>query len=110
MGAFVKGDVVVAPFPFSDLSQAKRRPALVIATLTGNDVILCQITSRDISDNYAIRLTNEDFVSGSLQQSSNIRPNRLFTADTNIILYRAGSIRAGKMQEVTTKIVQIIAN
>ena len=44
MGAFVKGDVVVAPFPFSDLSATKKRPALVVATLTGDDVILCQIT------------------------------------------------------------------
>jgi mRNA interferase MazF len=34
MGTFVKGDVVVAPFPFSDLSAAKKRPALVVATLT----------------------------------------------------------------------------
>ena len=39
MGAFVRGDVVVAPFPFSDLSGAKRRPALVVATLSGDDVI-----------------------------------------------------------------------
>jgi mRNA interferase MazF len=42
----VKGDVVVVPFPFSDLTQAKRRPALVLAGLEGNDLILCQITSR----------------------------------------------------------------
>lgn len=49
MGAFVKGDVVVVPFPFSDLSAAKRRPALVVAALSGNDVILCQITSRTVS-------------------------------------------------------------
>ncbi len=46
MAEFVKGDVVVVPFPFSDLTQAKRRPALVIATLAGDDLILCQITSR----------------------------------------------------------------
>jgi len=36
----VKGDVVVIPFPFSDLSQSKRRPALVLAALEGDDVIL----------------------------------------------------------------------
>jgi mRNA interferase MazF len=41
MERFVKGDVVVVPFPFSDLTQAKRRPALVIAELEGNDSILC---------------------------------------------------------------------
>jgi len=42
---FVKGEVVVIPFPFSDLTQAKRRPALVVTRLEGDDLILCQITS-----------------------------------------------------------------
>lgn len=41
----MKGDVVVVPFPFSDLTQAKWRPALVISALEGDDLILCQITS-----------------------------------------------------------------
>lgn len=36
MARFVKGEVVVVPFPFSDLTQAKRRPALVVASLTGD--------------------------------------------------------------------------
>ena len=40
MGRFVKGDVVVIPFPFSDLSATKRRPALVTTALPGDDVIL----------------------------------------------------------------------
>lgn len=101
---------MIAPFPFSDLSQAKRRPALVVAALTGDDVILCQITSRDIHDSYAIELTDEDFISGGLRQPSNIRPNRLFTADSNIVLYRAGSIAPGKMQDVITRILQILSD
>jgi len=41
MAKFIKGSVVVVPFPFSDLSQAKKRPALVIADLRNNDLILC---------------------------------------------------------------------
>ena len=82
MGKFVKGDVVVAPFPFSDLSASKKRPALVVATLTGDDVILCQITSKAISDSYAVPLSTADFKTGTLHQDSNIRPNRLFTADS----------------------------
>ena len=66
---------------FSDLSQAKRRPALVIATLRGDDLILCQITSQVVTDSYALAITNEDFITGGLNQNSNVRPNRLFTAD-----------------------------
>ena len=50
MAKFVIGDVVVVPFPFSDLSQSKRRPALVIAPIEGNDAILCQITSKTEKD------------------------------------------------------------
>jgi mRNA interferase MazF len=41
MATFVKGDIVVLPFPFSDLSDAKRRPTLVVATLPLNDLMLC---------------------------------------------------------------------
>ncbi|MDO8141348.1 MAG: type II toxin-antitoxin system PemK/MazF family toxin, partial [Candidatus Brocadiales bacterium] len=80
MAKFVKGDIVVVPFPFSNLTQSQRRPALVIATLEGDDLILCQITSKTIKDNYSISLDDRDFETGSLKQPSNLRPNRLFTA------------------------------
>ena|SRR4030043_291519 len=108
MAKFVKGDVVVIPFPFSDLSQSKRRPALVLAVLQGDDLILCQITSKSIKDNYAIPVDENDFESGSLNQESNIRPNRLFTADNHIILYRIGNIKTIKLNQVIDKVVEII--
>jgi mRNA interferase MazF len=68
MAKFVKVDIVVIPFPFSDLSHAKRRPALVITDLKGDDLILCQITSQKISDAYAISLISKDFEIGSLEK------------------------------------------
>ena len=96
MGKFVKGDVVVVPFPFSDLSNAKTRPALVITRLSGDDVILCQITTPYRIDGYSISLLNTDFASGSINHDSYIRPNRLFTADSNIIIRKAGKISRKK--------------
>lgn len=108
MAKFVKGEVVVIPFPFSDLTQAKRRPALVVAPLEGDDVICCQITSQNIRDRYAIPLNDSDFQRGQLKQSSNIRPNRLFTADSSIILQSVGKIRIEKLKEVIEKIVLIL--
>ena len=108
MAKFVKGDVVVISFSFSDRSQSKRRPALVIAPLEGNDAILCQITSKTIKDTYAISIDDTDFVSGNLRQPANIRANRLFTADSHIILYRVGSIKKEKLTQVVEKVVEII--
>jgi mRNA interferase MazF len=49
------------PFPFSDLTEAKRRPALVLAELDGDDRILCQITSQQFRDRYAIPTDESDF-------------------------------------------------
>lgn len=108
MGRFVKGDVVVAPFPFTDLTGSKRRPALVVAVLTGDDVILCQITSVARKDAYSIPLVAGDFTRGSLSQPSVIRPNRLFTADDGLILRSVGTVTPAKLQEVIDKVVEIV--
>ena len=107
MAGFVKGQVVVVPFPFSDLSGSKRRPAFVLADLPGNDIILCQITSQDSKDNL-VALAISDFVEGSLQVSSFIRPSRIFTADKNIILRKAGKVKKTVIEEITGKIIRLI--
>lgn len=108
MAGFIKGDVVVVPFPFSDLSSVKRRPAFVITVLEGNDLILCQITSKGVRDNYAIPVNDSDFAGGGLKQPSNIRPNRIFTADNHIVLYKIGNLKVGKVAEVVAATVKII--
>ncbi len=46
MGKPAIGEVVVLTFPQTNLQAGKRRPALVVADLAGDDLILCQITSR----------------------------------------------------------------
>jgi len=108
MAGFVKGHVVVLPFPFSDLSGSKRRPALVLADLPGNDIILCQITSQDSKDSLAVGLEISDFAEGSLPVSSFIRPSRIFTADKNIIIRKAGKVNKVIIEEVTDKIIALI--
>lgn len=110
MGRFIKGDVVVLPFPFSDLTANKKRPALVVANLSGDDLIVSLITSQNAKDGYAVALSNADFANGNLKQDSNIRPNRIFTADSKIILYRVGTLKKEKTEEVTGKILAIFSD
>ncbi|MDO8553218.1 MAG: type II toxin-antitoxin system PemK/MazF family toxin [Candidatus Micrarchaeota archaeon] len=108
MEEFMKCDIVVLPFPFSDLSASKKRPALVLAVLDHEDHILCQIISKVKDDKYSITLEETDFVNGSLKRQSFIRPNRLFTAHRSLILYKVGSIKTEKIKEVIAAVKSLL--
>jgi mRNA interferase MazF len=66
---------------------------MVLVDLPGDDVILCQITSQQNKDRYAITISASDFSTGSLPIISNIRPTRIFTADRNIIIRSTGILK-----------------
>ncbi|RIK43691.1 MAG: growth inhibitor PemK [Chloroflexi bacterium] len=109
MGRFVKGEVVKIPFLFTDFSQFKRRPALVVSVLSEhNDLILCMITSQNTRDRDAIPLDSVDFAYGGLPRAGNIRPNRLFTVEETRVLGSAGHLAPAKLQAVTDKLVEIL--
>jgi mRNA interferase MazF len=108
MERFVKADVVVLPFPFSNLKGAKRRPALVLADLPGDDVILCQITSQESKDSFAIPLNQSDFIVGSLPTQSYIRTSRIFTADKKIILRKSDTIYNATFSTTLNRIIEIL--
>ena len=110
MGAFVKGDVVIIPFPFTDLSGAKKRPAFVVADLPGDDIIVCQITSKSKFDPFALPIGVPDFISGGLPTDSFIRPNKIFTADKNIILAVAGRLDETKIRGALDSIISIVSS
>jgi mRNA interferase MazF len=109
MGKPLVGEVVVLPFPQTNLQAGKRRPALVVANLAGDDLILCQITSQFRSDGYSVRLTTADFERGRLTVNCFIRPNRLFTVEQSVILYAAGKVKDAKLHEARTKIRELFA-
>ncbi|MCL1996591.1 MAG: type II toxin-antitoxin system PemK/MazF family toxin [Defluviitaleaceae bacterium] len=108
MGGFIRGDVVVIEFVFSDFTGTKRRPAFVVADLAGDDIILCQITSRARTDKYSINLEDEDFISGKLSTKSVVRPNKIFTAEKSMIAYTACKISEGKSTEIIETIIDVI--
>jgi mRNA interferase MazF len=108
MGEFVRGNVVVIPFPFSDLSGNKRRPAFVVANVTGDDLIVCQITSRHQYDSFAVPVTAVDFTSGALPVDRFIRPNKLFTACKRIIHSTAGRLSGAKTAKALSAVVAVI--
>jgi mRNA interferase MazF len=109
VGKPVVGDVVVLPFPQTNLQAGKRRPALVVADLTGDDLILCQITSQARPDDYSVALIDADFAKGKLAVASFARANRLFTVEQSVILYVAARVNDLKLEEVKARIRSLFA-
>ncbi|MFW6157878.1 MAG: type II toxin-antitoxin system PemK/MazF family toxin [Planctomycetota bacterium] len=80
----------------------------MLADPEGPDLILCQITSQNVRDPYAVPLVSSDMTDGSLRKPSNIRPNRIFTADQDIILYRVGAVSPAKLEQVVSAAVALL--
>ena len=110
MGTPSVGPVVLLPFPFSDLSNSKKRPAVVVASAGRGDWILCQITSNPYSDANSIPLDSSNFVRGGLQIRSYARPAKLFTANESLIISEAGQITADALQSVRNRIIILLSN
>lgn len=108
MGTPTAGSVVLVPFPFSDLSQSKRRPAVVLADAQRGDWILCQVTSKPYADSRAVMLKDADFEHGSLSLVSYARPAKLFTAHESLFVSDAGKLSVTALNRITDEVVSII--
>ncbi len=108
MGPFAIRQVVLLPFPFSDLTASKLRPALVLADAGQGDWVLCQITSNPYADPSAIMLTDADFAQGSLQRVSFARAGKIFTAHESLFQRAVGQLTPQSHSQVVRVIVDLL--
>ncbi len=108
METFERASIVLIHFPFSDLSQTKLRPALVLSQTTKEDRILCQITSNSNVDEKAVEIHPDDFVEGSLRHISYARPNKIFTGHESLILKRVGVLSDEKYTQIIESVIEIL--
>jgi mRNA interferase MazF len=102
------GSVVLVPFPFSDLSNSKLRPAVALSDAGKGDWILCQVTSKPYADPLAIELDNNSFAAGSLQMVSYARPGKLFTASQTLLVRRIGTLKADAPRQIVDAVVALL--
>jgi mRNA interferase MazF len=100
--------IVLVRFPFSDLSQSKLRPAIVLADAGRGDWILCQVTSNPYSDTRAIMLSDESFRQGGLQRTSYARPAKLFTANHELMMAEVGVLTEEALRQVINAVVELL--
>lgn len=83
-------DVVLLPFPFSDLSAHKKRPVLILkAENVQGDFLAVQITSQPGYEG-ALILMQSDFSVGLLPKTSFVRPDKLITLNKSLVAQRIG--------------------
>lgn len=93
-----RGDVVLVPFPFTDLSAQKLRPALVVGRTLGDgrDVVLAFVTSRiepaDVQAEHLIALEGPEFSMTGLKLPSRIRLDKITTLERRLVGRRLGRI------------------
>ncbi len=108
MVAPTAGAVVLVRFPFSDLSQTKLRPAVVLADAGRGDRILYQVTSKPFGDTRAITLDDTSFATGSLRVLSYARPSKLFTANQDLIVLEVAMLKSQSLKQVVDAVVDLL--
>ncbi|MCK5624313.1 type II toxin-antitoxin system PemK/MazF family toxin [Candidatus Pacearchaeota archaeon] len=98
-------DIVLVDFPFSDLKKTKKRPAMVINSLEGENSILCQITTKNRKiKKYEIQLKKE-YCEGEIQFDSLIYVDMIFTLHKSLIYRKIGEIKdIQTKEEINNKI------
>ena len=103
--------IILVPFPFSDQSGSKRRPALIISNDKFNDasqdVVACAITSNLSDDAFTIRIAPEDWKDGMYSESC-VKAANIFTIDKAVVLRPIGRLSGERFKAVMAKIQEIL--
>ena len=109
---YKRGEIVLVPVPFSDLSAVKRRPVLVISNTTHNylnrDMIVVAITSNLQQDGIVIE--TQDIIVGQLPKTSLIRCEKIYTLEQSSALKSLAMISNNVLDRVITEINKLITN
>ncbi|SHN67199.1 type II toxin-antitoxin system PemK/MazF family toxin [Desulfovibrio litoralis] len=105
---YVSGDVVFVPFDYSDLSQSKVRPVVIIKALANNDFLVAMITSKGLCDPYIYALDMNNQRRAGLPRESVIRYSRLFVVNETRIRNKTGRVPDELLTSLKEKIADFI--
>lgn len=101
-------EIVLVPFPFSDLSTTKKRPVLIISNDDYNskydDVVVCVITSKKLKDDLSVVINDEDLEYGYLPEESTIKYHKLFTINKSKIVKKFSVVNKELFGTVSKKL------
>jgi len=105
MSKFSQGDIILIPYPYTDLSNTKKRPAIIISKDSNNNenYIVIKITSVIRNDLFSFPITPKDVEDGLLHKESEARVNEVFTIHESIIIKKIASLNKDSLQKLLKK-------
>jgi mRNA interferase MazF len=101
-----KGDIVLIPFPFTDLSGNKLRPAIILVQ-TKADLTVCFITTQ-LQWQEPTDVLLQPNSSNGIKKASLIRVSKIATPDRALVLGKIGSLNQTEMMELNSKLKQLL--
>lgn len=93
-----QGDIVLVPFPFTDLTATKVRPAVVVSKASqGDDVIVCAVTSKSFRG--GLMFTEKDLSGGTLPLTSYMRPEKVVALHMSLVRQTVARLSPKKLRE-----------
>ena len=109
--AYQRGDVVLVPFPFSDLSTTKVRPAVIVSSATYHatepDLLLAAITSNIAAAKTKVDYVLADWEAAGLRYPSAFKPV-LFTLDPVRVIFRMGALTPADLKQVNERLARAL--
>lgn len=97
-------DILLIPFPFTDLSAVKKRPVLVLSKDIDNrsteDLITCGITSHISDRAHSVLISEKNLEDGALPIESSIKVDKLFTVERSIVIKKLGKLDTRSFEKV----------
>ena len=109
---FSQREIVLIPYPFSNLEEKKVRPALIISNNSFNskskDCLLAPLTSVIKNEPYSILIEQKDLDSGKLIRLSRIRLDKLFVIEKNKIVFKIGILNEKTFNKVKDEFCKLV--
>jgi len=106
-----KGEIVLIPFPFTDLTAKKKRPVLVLSNKEYNkrteDFIVCGITSNLKDELFSVLIDSEDLESGLLPKPSRIKVDKIFTLEQSLVIKKFARVKPEIMRRVKQELLKL---
>ncbi len=104
-------DIVLLPYPFTDLKGKKIRPALVVSNDSANskskDCIMLPLTSVIKDEPYSIAISQDDLSSGQLIRPSRIKVDKIFTVEKRLIVMKIGTMSNNTFGKVKSELLNV---